>query len=253
MIVLTACQPLQPVDSSKKHQAKHETKDSAPQGPIPRFFKAIIPKEEPLSRYGNPASYRVRGQRYAVMNSAHGFKQRGLASWYGTKFHSRRTSSGEHYDMYALTAAHKTLPLPTYVRVKNLDNGRNIIVKVNDRGPFHPGRIIDLSYGAAVKLGIYPRGTARVELEAITTNAAQRSAIAAHHQYYLQVGAFRTKRSAVQLQRTIRRFSKMSVLIKYERNQYLVRLGPFMNRQTMQRAQVLMKRHGINRSFSLIS
>src|SRR6056297_4328415 len=113
-----------------------------------------VPRAEPRSKSGNPPFYEVRGQRYYVMNDAAGYRESGVASWYGTKFHGRRTSSGEPYNMYAMTAAHKHLPLPSYVEVTHRQNGRKIIVKVNDRGPFHDGRIIDLSYAAARKLGI---------------------------------------------------------------------------------------------------
>ena len=109
-----------------------------------------VPATTPSKR-GNPSSYVVFGKRYYVLNSSEGFVQRGIASWYGTKFHGRDTSSGEIYNMYAMTAAHKTLPIPVYVHVKNLDNGRSAVVKVNDRGPFIAGRIIDLSYAAAKK------------------------------------------------------------------------------------------------------
>ena len=122
---------------------------------------------EPRSRAGNK-SYSVLGKRYHVLDSAHGYAEEGLASYYGKKFHGRRTSSQEVYDMYAFTAAHKTLPLPSFARVTNLDNGRSIVVRVNDRGPFHAGRVIDLSYAAAVKLGYRDRGTARVRVEALT-------------------------------------------------------------------------------------
>lgn len=127
-----------------------------------------VPRDEPPSRYGNPVSYSVFGQRYTTLKSAAGFQERGMASWYGTKFHGQRTSSGETYDMYAMTAAHKSLPLPTYVEVRNLNNQRTAIVRVNDRGPFHDGRIIDLSYAAAVKLGVNTHGTAPVEIRAIS-------------------------------------------------------------------------------------
>ena len=126
-----------------------------------------VPKEEPKSRYGNPKSYVVFDKRYYVMESNKGFVEKGIASWYGTKFHGRRTSSGETYDMYAMTAAHKNLPLPTYVEVTNLKNGKKIIVKVNDRGPFHENRIIDLSYTAATKLDIVKNGTGLVEIRAV--------------------------------------------------------------------------------------
>jgi len=119
------------------------------------------------SQQGNPSSYVVFGKRYYVLDSAQGFAQRGVASWYGTKFHGRKTSSGEVYNMHAMTAAHKTLPIPVYVHVKNLDNGRSTVVRVNDRGPFISGRIIDLSYAAAKKLGVDGPGTARVEISAV--------------------------------------------------------------------------------------
>jgi rare lipoprotein A len=130
------------------------------------------PVAEPRSRYGNPPDYEVAGERYFVLTSAAGYKERGRASWYGTKFHGKRTSSGETYDMFGMTAAHKTLPLPTYVRVTHLGNGRSVVVKVNDRGPFHQGRIIDLSYAAAARLDILGHGSADVEVEAIDPDRA---------------------------------------------------------------------------------
>ena len=145
-----------------------------------------IPKDEPRSRGGNPESYVVNGKRYYVRDTAQGYKERGIASWYGYKFHGNKTSNGEVYDMYSMTAAHKTLPLPSYVRVTNLDNGRSIIVRVNDRGPFAKGRIIDLSYVAARKLDIVKNGTGRVEVEAITgADIAQGKGSA-----MIQIGAF---------------------------------------------------------------
>lgn len=124
-------------------------------------------RDEPKSRYGNPASYEVFGERYFVLDRAAGYRERGRASWYGKKFHGRRTSSGEPYDMYEMTAAHRTLPLPSYVRVTHLGNGRSAIVRVNDRGPFHEDRIIDLSYAAAARLGMTDAGHAPVEVEAL--------------------------------------------------------------------------------------
>ena len=126
-----------------------------------------VPKVEPPARSGNPESYVVFGRRYYTKKSVRGHVERGLASWYGRPFHGRKTSSGEIYDMYAMSAAHKTLPLPTYARVTNLENGRRVVVRINDRGPFHDDRVIDLSYTAAVKLGMKRQGTARVEVRAI--------------------------------------------------------------------------------------
>lgn len=130
-------------------------------------IKDAVPKYEPKSKYGNPKSYVVFGKRYRTKSSSKGHVERGLASWYGKKFHGRKTSSGERYDMYAMTAAHKTLPLPTYARVTNVKTGRSAVVKINDRGPFHGNRVIDLSYSAARKLGVVSKGTAMVEIRAI--------------------------------------------------------------------------------------
>jgi rare lipoprotein A len=124
--------------------------------------------EEPRSRYGNRSPYQVLGRSYHVLDRSDGYVEQGLASYYGNKFHGRRTSNQEVYDMYAFTAAHKSLPLPSFARVTNLDNGRTVVVRVNDRGPFHEGRVIDLSYAAAVKLGIHPRGTGRVEVRGLS-------------------------------------------------------------------------------------
>jgi rare lipoprotein A len=126
-----------------------------------------VPRVEPLSRGGNPTSYVVFGKRYYPMRESRGFVERGIASWYGSKFHGRKTSNGEVYDMYQMTAAHTRLPLPTYVEVTNLENGRSAVVRVNDRGPFHENRIIDLSYAAASRIGMLGKGTALVEVRAI--------------------------------------------------------------------------------------
>src|SRR3990170_3920862 len=130
-----------------------------------------VPKPEPRSRGGN-RPYTVMGRQYVPLADARGYRERGVASWYGRKFHGRQTSNGETYDMHAMTAAHKTLPLPSYVRVRNLENGRSAIVRVNDRGPFLNNRIIDLSYAAASKLGIAGTGTGLVEVEAVEPGAA---------------------------------------------------------------------------------
>jgi rare lipoprotein A len=151
-----------------------EESDSRPdQKPDLDQISEPVPRAQPRSKYGNPDSYVVFGKRYHVMPTSDGYRERGIASWYGTKFHGRKTSSGEPYDMYQFTAAHKTLPLPTYARVTNLKNGRSIIVKINDRGPFHDNRLIDLSYAAAYKLGISAAGTGLVEVAAINPAAPQ--------------------------------------------------------------------------------
>src|ERR1700733_6010316 len=130
-----------------------------------------VPREEPRSAFGNPPFYYVGGHRYVVLPSASGYVERGVASWYGTEFHGLRTSAGESYDMFAMTAAHKTLPLPCYARVTNLSNGRNVVVRINDRGPFVANRIIDLSYSAAARLDMIRNGTAFVQVEVLTPAA----------------------------------------------------------------------------------
>ena len=149
--------------------------DGPPSGStrIPDLPDDAVPRPEPRSKYGNGPVYEVLGKRYTVMPSAEGYRERGVASWYGKKFHGNLTSSREPYDMYAMTAAHKTLPLPTYVRVRNLRNDKSIIVRVNDRGPFVHNRIIDLSYSAALKLDMVTDGTSLVEVTAINFEQPQ--------------------------------------------------------------------------------
>jgi rare lipoprotein A len=131
-----------------------------------------VPRAEPRGTRGNPVSYEVFGKRYYVMPSSEGWVERGTASWYGPGFHAASTSLGEPYDMYAMTAAHKTLPIPAYAEVTNLRNGKKVVVRINDRGPFVGDRIIDLSYTAAAKLDMLLQGTAPVEVRVISTNAA---------------------------------------------------------------------------------
>ena len=137
-----------------------------------------VPRQEYKSRMGNPAFYDERGVRYRVLETSKDFVERGIASWYGDYFHGRPTSTGEPYDMHAMSAAHKTLPLPTYVRVTDLDTGNRVVVRVNDRGPFVEGRIIDLSYAAALRLGITTKGTARVEVRALDPPAVDPPGVA---------------------------------------------------------------------------
>ena len=135
--------------------------------PVSGAVPDAIPRLEPRARKGNPPFYVVFGKRYYVLSSSVGYWERGVASWYGPGFHKVLTSTGERYDMYGMTAAHKTLPLPAYVRVTNLQNGRSVVVRVNDRGPFVGNRIIDLSYSAAAKLGMLRDGTAMVDVRTI--------------------------------------------------------------------------------------
>jgi peptidoglycan lytic transglycosylase len=170
--------------------------------PPPPNLAAIpnaVPRIEPRAAHGNPPFYDVDGKRYYVLATAEGYDATGVASWYGPTFDGLRTSDGDRYDMYAMTAAHKTLPLPCYVQVTNLGNGRSVIVKVNDRGPFVANRLIDLSYTAAAKLGMLATGTALVEVRAITpATAAPLTRIAESPPpiLYLQVGAYSLRSNA---------------------------------------------------------
>lgn len=217
---------------------------------IPDLPGDAVPRPEPKSRYGNGPNYEVLGKHYTVMKSSHGYKERGVASWYGKKFHGRLTSNREPYDMYAMTAAHKALPLPTYVRVRNLSNNRSIVVRVNDRGPFVHNRIIDLSYSAALKLDMVKSGTGLVEVEAISFDEPSGSRPVRQtttpapvartpdpappqideNRIYVQVGAFGGRENAEKRLATLKGASILSAFIVKDKSVtpalYRVRIGP---------------------------
>ncbi|WPL19922.1 RlpA-like protein precursor [Thiorhodovibrio winogradskyi] len=228
-----------------------DTEDNQAMGP-----PDAVPKAEPKSKYGNMSSYVVLGRRYHTKETSKGHVERGQASWYGSKFHGRRTSSGEVYDMHQMTAAHKTLPLPSYVHVTNLENGRAAVVRVNDRGPFHGGRVIDLSYAAAKKLGVVATGTAKVEVRSIDPRDHGRvvqappparlahhrrvaghfedSAPAADDQLFVQVGAFDQLANAEELHQRLLAQVSDPVHIRPSAEAdiapYKVRVGPLSSR-----------------------
>jgi rare lipoprotein A len=187
----------------------------------PTTLQNAVVKSEPLSAMGNPKRYTVWGREYQVVNKPVGSKQEGLASWYGMKFHGHTTSNGEIYDVYQMTAAHKSLPLPSYVKVTRKDNNQFVIVRVNDRGPFHKGRIIDLSYAAAVKLGIHKLGTAPVMMEVLSTPHTGPNK-------WLQVSAFSNQESATNLQAKLRPLMAwpVSIVSNAEQTLHKVRIGP---------------------------
>ncbi len=216
--------------------------DGAPQQRIDVSMIAdAVPRYEPHSKYGNPRSYTVAGERYTVMNDSRGYVERGIASWYGTKFHGRRTSSGEPYDLYAMTAAHKTLPIPCYARVTNLRNHRSVVVRINDRGPFVKDRLIDLSYAAATKLGIVATGTGLVEVrtidprhpQEIVRTPAPESVPAARDtgsQLFVQVGAFADRSNAERLRQRLLSVPldpvEIQEFVTGNQSLYRVRVGP---------------------------
>lgn len=215
-------------------------KDGPPENPrkIPKYN--VVAKKMPRSKYGNPESYKVYKKTYHVLDSGRGYKKRGKASWYGKKFHKKRTSSGEPYDMYKFTAAHKTLPIPSYVKVTNLENHKELIVKVNDRGPFHEGRIIDLSYAAAYKLGVLEYGTALVEV--VNINFAKM-------QFFIQAGSFNSKKSALRLAQDIKIKLQLPASLQNIRDKFIVRIGPYLDRSKLAGIKTKLANTGVSGSF----
>ena len=225
LVLLTACRSapvsVEPSDGPPVHTP-----------PDIAYLPDPVPRQEPKSKRGNPSTYTVRGVTYRVKDSAKGYRATGNASWYGKKFHGRLTSSGEPFDMFKLTAAHTTLPIPTYLKVTNLDNGRATIVRVNDRGPFHSERIIDLSYAAAVKLDFVSGGTARVRVESLDKQP----------RLFLQAGAFREFSAADTLKENLRKLTGSSVDVVRVSGDRLfhVRLGPVRGKSEALRLQALI-------------
>ena len=205
-----------------------EAKDAAP--PInlkPTTIVDAVPKREPITSAGNRNPYEVMGKTYHLLPQVKGYVEEGIGSWDGTKFHGRKTANGERYSLYQATAAHKTLPIPCFAKVTNLENGKEIIVRVNDRGPFHEGRIIDLSYAAAIKLGYAEKGTARVRVEAIDPDSL--SGLSDDQRYYLQAGSFKSLASAQSYRDKLSRETGevVSVMTSDIPGFYRVLLGPF--------------------------
>ena len=223
-----------------------------------------VPRVEPRSPYGNPPFYDVFGKRYYVRATSAGYDKRGVASWYGPGFYEERTSTHEPYDMYAMTAAHKTLPLPCYVRVTNLQNGRSVVVRVNDRGPFVANRIIDLSYTAAAKLGMLQKGTAMVEVRAIDPTAPAapvaraasgvpaepKPAGAAATPLFIQTGAFADPANADRLLRKLRGNGYTDAFVRADeiggRRLYRVRIGPVKDVDDYDRIVGALARIGVD-------
>ena len=195
-----------------------------------------VPRNESPHRFAN-RPYTVFGVGYAPISSAQGYREQGVASWYGKKFHGQKTSSGEVYDMYGMTGAHKTLPIPSYARVTNLANGRSVVVRINDRGPFHAGRIIDLSYAAAYKLGYVSAGSARVEVEGLGAEApgTPASMASASTGVYVQMGAFSSRQNAEDLRgRLASRLAWLSEAVQVLSigNLWRLHVGPYASRES---------------------
>lgn len=247
-------------DLNKPQSSRYrDGSDSVPDGPPPDISKLPepVPRVEPRSLYGNKSPYTVLGKTYRVLPTARGYDERGIASFYGNKFHGYKTSSLENYDMYAFSAASKTLPLPSYARVTNLQNGKSVIVRVNDRGPFVAGRLIDLSYAAAVKIGIWPKGTGLVDVRGI--DPRQPSAelppppVVTSRQpgIYLQVGAFSDVDNAERVASRLREANFAPVqVIEAEVNGHQVRrvrVGPLNDVESADRVSARIEQMGLPR------
>ncbi|MDE1461858.1 septal ring lytic transglycosylase RlpA family protein [Spartinivicinus poritis] len=229
-------------------------KDGAPKGD---FDAAKVPDAVPRPHYGKTKSrpYKVLGVTYNPLKSATGYTAKGVASWYGTKFHGKKTALGETYNMYGMSAAHRTLPLPSYAKVTNLDNGKSVVVRVNDRGPFVKDRLIDLSYAAAKKLGYQKNGTARVKVEGIvppqyqakkTTKTAPAKNLlndyAKNKRMYLQVAAFSKLESAQALKQRLHALTKLPVTVLYAPSAanplHRVRIGPISDAEQLEQLRL---------------
>jgi rare lipoprotein A len=241
--VLTACVSTAPREPAREPPAAPAAQPVQP--PTDPGLPADPSRRSAIGSPGNPPFYDVLGERYHVLADSAGYRQRGVASWYGREFHGKRTSSGEVYDMYGLTAAHKTLPLPTTARVTNLANGKSVLVRVNDRGPFSKNRLIDMSYAAARELGMLAPGTTMVEVEALPDRAAGSAALveprfdgqqgpaqpsASPGRMYVQVGAFGESQNAEALKRRLHQHGLSNVVVRYDARSapalYRVHVGP---------------------------
>jgi len=267
VLLLAACQSASVPPSSSAPVANAGrysiSQDRAPSQPLDLSqIREVIPVPLNRTMAGNRSPYTVNGRSYRVMQSEEGFQQTGLASWYGEKFHGHQTSNGEVFDMYQVSAAHTGLPIPSFLRVTNLENQRSIVVRVNDRGPFHNDRIIDLSYAAAYKLGFSNQGTALVHIEAIVpsqnvilaantaTNPASTvtgSTVAAAGERYLQAGAFSDLRAAQRLSDRLRDLTSRPVFIRSiqaadtRQQLHRVRVGPISDPNEIERISDLMQ------------
>lgn len=273
LLVLAGC-----ASSPKEtdHSSRYTiSQDRAPSGSFDASgLEDARPRYEAPRKAGNKSPYIVWGKQYYVMSSADGYVERGIASWYGEKFHGHKTSNGETFDMYAMSAAHKSLPIPSYARVTNLDNGRSVVVRVNDRGPFHGDRLIDLSYAAAKKLGYPSRGTARVEVATITvrpngnmTLAGERypyadSPVAVAEQtretgeaHYVQLGSFSQRSPADGLRDKVRQQTGQSVRVRKVETAsglfHRVQVGPFGNADEAKREQQALANRGFHQAIVL--
>jgi len=252
--VISACST-----SSGRYQQKNDSKPT--RIPTKSELVDITPRAEPHSRGGNKSQYQVRGKTYSVLKSAESFSQTGTASWYGNKFHGHLTSNGEIYNMYAMSAAHKNLPLPTYLKVTNNTNNKSVIVRVNDRGPFHQDRIIDLSYSAAYKLGMMKTGVANVTITAITDFSASKKTVKTqpkqaltkknNQRKYIQVFATKNETLADKTAKALQNLYQTNTIIPKNNGIYRIQMGPINDKKQLNTILANLKKSGYPKAFSL--
>ena len=235
---LTAC-------STHRDATPTEQADFAPSSSDRAPWQDATPRPDPLLAEGNRSPYEVNGAHYTVRASARGYREQGVASWYGMKFQGRPTANGEIFDVYGATAAHRSLPIPTYVRVTNLSNDRTVVLRVNDRGPFHPDRLIDLSYGAALQLRFAEQGIATVLVESLDlAGVDDRRGLEAATYRYLQLGAYTSETAAGELGSEISSTwaypVSVSAVDSGGRRLHRVRVGPFSDMQALEQARAVL-------------
>ena len=216
--------------------------DSAPSALNKPPWQDAVPHPDPILPQGNRSPYEVNGESYTVLPTAKGYREKGIASWYGMKFQGRPTSNGETFDVYAASAAHRSLPIPSYVRVTNLSNDESVLLRVNDRGPFHSGRLIDVSYGAALQLGFAEQGTTAVLVESVDLEGVddRRNLLGAAYRF-LQLGAYASEIAANQLAEEIREQWDYPVMVTAVDTEgarlHRVRVGPFSSADELEGAR----------------
>lgn len=253
LLAMMACSSAPAPTPKSPNEGRYSiTQDRAPTRNVDlSVIPEVIPEPLNRTRAGNRSPYTVLGKSYRVLPTEEGYSERGVASWYGEKFHGHKTSNGEVFDMYQASAAHKSLPIPSFLRVTNLDNNRSIIVRVNDRGPFHGDRVIDLSYAAALKLGYADRGTARVQLESVIATGASIDSgansipsetlrVSSSSSKYLQVGAFSELSTAREVSSRVEEITHLPVFIRSVNTSnntvlHRVRVGPISDAGQIQR------------------
>jgi len=253
IIILTACST-----HNGRYAQKHDSTPS--RKPYPSELIDAVPRDELPSRGGNK-NYTVRGKHYNVLSTSKNFTETGIASWYGNKFHGHLTSNGEIYNMYGMTAAHKNLPLPTYVKVTNNNNNKSVIVRVNDRGPFHESRVIDLSYSAAYKLDMLKTGTTNVTIEVIDskrkikkivpikkTKSASAIVNSKSINNYIQILATQSRKSAINQSTMLQRFNTPNITT-YSNGIYRIKLGPFSNELQQEKTLQEVRANGYPKAF----